>query len=995
VVTIAFQPALARARAALERGRHADAIGILTQALKSSGVKNEDEIGLRCALAEAWLMGDDVTQAVAILGRPPDSPRDDLPPALLSTLWRLHGRIAFAKGEQSRAIALLGRALRHAEQAHDSEAIGLAHYELGHCYKQVGDAAIVREHIAKAAPALHAAGNRRYLALLHSLSGIVLAQGGRMDEAIAALQQAERLATSVQAQDVLGIILNNQANVALIQHRNEQAVALSEQAAALQEQNGPGRGLALCLATLGQILVRLGKLERAEKVLLRALESRGQTQFNEITGAVYDSLAQIALMRGAYESAGDYLRRAGDAYGSYGGQTGLWYEWSIRVLEAKLAARRGATEEALRLANEIVAKAPPTEAIQADLIASEALIDAARVPEAETRLGNVGARIDARAMPGAWGEFLRLRGALHGSANRLSEAYHDIAQSSSVFELIGESYQGALSHLALGRLASRVGARSQAEHQFTVAASLFESLGAARDLVETQKSVSALPSAEATDPLASIGSDDAVVRRLIDAAAFPELLGHETAAAVRDTLDADCAVVFVGPKEGILRLVAWTGGDADRARAIAIRAVGRSHGTGFVVSEEAGRDIDGPRFVAILSPRPVADPFRRRLRMIAAIASQGFDLCAARQRPAHYDMRHVGMNMVATSLRAPAEIAHEQPLEPLLPGFLCASPAMMRVVEQIQRLQGNELTVLITGESGTGKELVARAIHVGSLRSSAVFLPYNCTTTTRELADSQLFGHRRGSFTGAVNDQLGLVRTATGGTLFLDEIGDLPLDVQPKLLRFLEQGEIMPIGETRPQRVDVRVIAATNADLEQRVAEGKFREDLYYRLAVIRILIPPLRDRREEIPHLTSLFMREVSERLGKPDVFLTPDTLELLAQHWWPGNVRQLRNEIQRLVALSHPGQGIGPEHLSPEITSTAIRQHAIGHVPSAAARLPGTSLAAAVDGLEREIIEATLLQSNGNISEAARSLGLTRRGLYLKLRRLGFETTPFADTK
>ena len=168
---------------------------------------------------------------------------------------------------------------------------------------------------------------------------------------------------------------------------------------------------------------------------------------------------------------------------------------------------------------------------------------------------------------------------------------------------------------------------------------------------------------------------------------------------------------------------------------------------------------------------------------------------------------------------------------------------MHRVVDQIQRLQGNDLTVLITGESGTGKELVARAIHVGSPRSAAVFLPYNCTTTTRELADSQLFGHRRGAFTGAVSDQPGLVRTAAGGTLFLDEVGDLPLDVQPKLLRFLEQGEIMPVGETRPQRVDVRVITATNADLEQRVAEGKFREDLYYRLSVIRIHVPPLRQR--------------------------------------------------------------------------------------------------------------------------------------------------------
>ena len=362
--------------------------------------------------------------------------------------------------------------------------------------------------------------------------------------------------------------------------------------------------------------------------------------------------------------------------------------------------------------------------------------------------------------------------------------------------------------------------------------------------------------------------------------------------------------------------------------------------------------------------------------MLAAIATQGFDLCAARQRPV-----------------APAEVIHEQPLEPLIPGFLCASPAMMRVVEQIQRLQGNDLTVLITGESGTGKELVARAIHVGSLRSAAVFLPYNCTTTTRELADSQLFGHKRGSFTGAVNDQIGLVRTAVGGSLFLDEIGDVPLDVQPKLLRFLEQGEIMPLGETRPQRVDVRVIAATNADLEQRVAEGKFREDLYYRLTVIRLIVPPLRDRREEIPHLTSLFLREASERLGKPDVFLTAESLELLAQYWWPGNVRQLKNEIQRAVALGQPGRGIGPEHLSPEISSAAISKAVESGRPSV--RGPIVSLAAAVDGLEREIIEATLHKSSGNISEAARSLGLTRRGLYLKLRRLGFETAPLSDTK
>src|SRR5712675_1549218 len=270
---------------------------------------------------------------------------------------------------------------------------------------------------------------------------------------------------------------------------------------------------------------------------------------------------------------------------------------------------------------------------------------------------------------------------------------------------------------------------------------------------------------------------------------------------------------------------------------------------------------------------------------------------------------------------------------------------MTRLVEQIQRLQGNDLTVLITGESGTGKELVSRAIHVGSHRSAGTFLPYNCTTTQRDLADSQLFGHRRGSFTGAITDQQGLIRTAAGGTLFLDEIGDLPLDIQPKLLRFLEQSEVMPVGETRPQAVDVRVLAATNADLEQRVAEGKFREDLYYRLSVIRIHVPPLRDRREEIPHLSTLFLREAAERLARPDVQLSSETLDLFANYWWPGNVRQLRNEIQRAVAMSAPGMTIEAAHLSPEIGSTRLSPTTF---PARSDHAP-VNLALAIEQVER----------------------------------------------
>ena len=254
-----------------------------------------------------------------------------------------------------------------------------------------------------------------------------------------------------------------------------------------------------------------------------------------------------------------------------------------------------------------------------------------------------------------------------------------------------------------------------------------------------------------------------------------------------------------------------------------------------------------------------------------------------------------------------------------------------------------------------------------------------------------MFGHRRGSFTGAVADQPGLIRSAAGGTLFLDEIGDLAIDVQPKLLRFLEQSEIMPIGETRPQRVDVRVLAATNADLEQRVAEGKFREDLYYRLAVIRIHVPTLRERREEIPHLSTFFLREASERLGKPDIELSSETLDVFSQYWWPGNVRQLKNEIQRAVALSAPGSPIEPSDLSPEISYTRIPST----MPAVPSRVrPAANLASAIEQVERDMIQAALDRAAGNISEAARGLGLTRRGLYLKLRRLGLESRAEVDT-
>jgi len=981
VLSVALQRVMTRAQAALERGRGAEATQILQQALRSTSLTRADELALRAVLAEAWLLQDDLTQASASLGRAPDTLREPVTPAILSNLWRLHGRLASARGDQSRAIALHGRALKQAEIAHDLRAVGLAHFELARCYKLVGDLGTMADHFAEAASALHAVGDKRNLALMNSLSGSALAQQGRYDEALTAFRQAERLATAAGADDVVAITCGNQANVAMIRHRYEQALHLAERSVSLHEQYPPGHGLAVALATLGQISIRLGAFARAADVLHRALEVRKALLFHETTGAIFDSLAQIHLVRGDYDQSEESLGKAREAYGAYDAHTPRWYDWSLRLIEARLAERRGQFARAIELADAILASpgVPPADEVHGHLVATEALSAAGRLEEAHRRLELMAPKVDARTTPGAWGEFLRVRGVVSALRGHATEGYHDLAQSANVFDLLGERYQAALSQLALGRLAARAGARSLALRALEQAGATFLELGAARDARDVDAARALLDQPGTGEFIGSpADADDAIVRRVVDAAALPELLGRETAAALLEVTGADAVILAVHGRDE-LRILARAGCDDDMARALARAAqAGTAVGGTRLVTEPLGADRDGPRVAVIALSRPLGYLVERRLRMLGAVAKQGFDLCEARERPA----------------RAIDSTAIERPLEPLVPGFLCAGPLMARVVDQIKRLQGNQLTVLVTGESGTGKELVARSIHVGSPRQNAMFLPYNCTTTTRDLADSQLFGHRRGSFTGAVSDQPGLIRSANGGTLFLDEIGDLPIDVQPKLLRFLEQREIMPIGETRPIDVDVRTLAATNADLEQRVAEGKFREDLYYRLSVIRIHVPPLRERRVEIPHLTSFFLREASDEMNKPDVEVSADVLDLFGQYLWPGNIRQLRNEVKRAVALSPPGGVVTPDLLSPDLANLT-RETAAAPVGPGGRRGPNVFLSTAVDDLEREMIRTSLDRCDGNISESARQLGLTRRGLYLKMRRLGFETPAGVDTK
>ena len=254
---------------------------------------------------------------------------------------------------------------------------------------------------------------------------------------------------------------------------------------------------------------------------------------------------------------------------------------------------------------------------------------------------------------------------------------------------------------------------------------------------------------------------------------------------------------------------------------------------------------------------------------------------------------------------------------PELPGFVAASPAMRKLRSELLRLAASRATVIVSGESGSGKEVVARALHDLSERAGESYVAFNCATVPRDLFEGQLFGYRRGAFTGAHSDQPGVIRAASGGTLFLDEIGELPLDIQPKLLRFLENGEVFPLGERKPVRVDVRVLAATHRDLAALVREGRFRDDLYYRLQVVPIHVPPLRERREDVPVLARHFVRLLTSKPEPP--VLAPDAISALVAHTWPGNVRELRNAIERALAFSPNVEVLRASDLHLEATRAA----------------------------------------------------------------------------
>jgi DNA-binding NtrC family response regulator len=323
-------------------------------------------------------------------------------------------------------------------------------------------------------------------------------------------------------------------------------------------------------------------------------------------------------------------------------------------------------------------------------------------------------------------------------------------------------------------------------------------------------------------------------------------------------------------------------------------------------------------------------------------------------------------------------------------GMIGRGPVMQELFGMIRRLAPHVRTALITGETGTGKELVARALHKTGPRRERRFVTVNCSAVVETLFESELFGHVRGAFTGATENKPGLFELADGGTLFLDEIGELPLTVQAKLLRVLEQGEVHRVGSLEPRRVNVHVLAATNRDLRVQVASGRFRSDLYYRLNIVEVKLPPLRDRREDIPYLTAAFVRDTSERLQKPLLGLTPGAERMLTAAHWEGNVRELRNVIERACILTD-GDFITEREVANSLPAAgpAAPIHA-APPPSAHPFMPVTSSDSdLLVNVERDHIQRALVRAGGNKKAAAKMLGLSRRALYRRLERLDLSST------
>jgi hydrogenase-4 transcriptional activator len=938
----------------------------------------------RCALSTALeMLGHyrDSLAAVAMYEAP--EARAKLDPTL-STKLRVQIALAYNyNGDHPKAIALLNATLR--ELPEEGAEVGSVYAALARVYRRIAEYNIARDYSQRALESYRQTGDWRGLSEAYFGLGMADVHEGQYENSLKNLEQAAQLIGDHPASYLLGRIYINMAGACSLLKRPLDGIAYIEKGIAYLERTDHKASAADGYNNLAINLIPIGQWDRGQEALERALSLATEVDENYArVPMILDSLGELRMLRGDLEEAKSYLDRAVTLANKNGNK---WYEGqALRTLgRCYLAMEQPAdamtmAKSALALANKIGDRQAICES---RLLLAEAFLECHETEECSANLQGLAELItDSPADLLLAGDAQRVSGLLEMTKSDADSAAQHFGRSVSIFDLLGDRYRAARAHYELGR-AYGSGQPERAAEQLALAVNTFRELGAHLDLEKAETATQALEHGAAPAKQTTSALSQLLTLRLAEAVASRALLLRELAAVIHQETNARRVVILEPAEEERQHVVVAHGCDNKEAAGLADEFASletasererftRKRDTAIIML----RPSDALPATLLVSPKEKLQlPGGLALDPLLRVVELGMDVCALRSR-SQSGHRAEEANSLSGSI---------------MPGFIHSSPAMTRLVEEVHKIRSSDVTVLVTGESGTGKELVARAIHALSTRRDKVFVPFNCTAVPKELSEGYLFGYRRGSFTGAIKDSDGVIRAAAAGTLFLDEIGDLPIDVQPKLLRFLQEGEIQPLGEQRPMKVDVRIIAATNTDLEEMVTQSRFREDLYYRLNIIRLRVPPLRERRSEIPTIVNYYINHYSAKFGRRDIQMTPQAVDLLMVGDWPGNVRQLCNEVQRIVARTEDGTLITPELLSPELrlmkaVSAPATVTPIGTTTSGVSLtvpLQNTTLAEALSEVERKMIAEALRKHRGNISRAARELGLTRRGLYLKLDR------------
>lgn len=967
----------------LDRGLTDDARSRLTSLLARAVNHPTILAEARCALSVALEMQGHYRDSLAAVSmyELPDA-RTKLDPELIT---KLRVQIAFAytyNGDHPKAIALLNSTLRSLPE--EGAEVGLVYGALARVYRRISENNIARDYSQRALESYRKTGDWRGLAEAYFGLGLSDMNEGHHETSLEHFEQCAQLIGEHPASYMLGRTYINMAGACWFLKRPQDGIQYLEKGIRYLERTDHKTSAADGYNNLGINLILIGQWDRGQEALERALALATEVDENySRIPMILDSLGELQMLRGDLNEAKSYLDRAVSLATQHSNR---WYKGqALRTLSRCYLAMEQ-PEEALtgaKTALEIGQSISDRQGIgESHLLLAEASLVMGDLTECTANLREVSELVtDSTADLVLAGEAQRVQGLAEMSRNDPEVAAQHFGRSVSIFDLLGDRYRAARAHYELGR-AYALTQGDRAAEQLARAVNTFRELGALLDLEKAETATRQLEKAAPIIRPEHSALSQLLTLRLTEAVASRPLLLRELAAVIHQETNAKRIMILEAEDEGRERVVVAHGLDNAGASALADEYATSSANdktAAFIKKHDMAVIALASSYALpatlLISPGDRAKlPGGLSLDPLLRVVELGMDVCALRARTLSNQNSEEGNALTGSSL---------------MPGFIHSSPAMTRLVEEVHKIRSSDVTVLVTGESGTGKELVARAIHALSARRDKIFVPFNCTAVPKELSEGYLFGYRRGAFTGAVKDSDGVIRTAAHGTLFLDEIGDLPLDVQPKLLRFLQEGEIQPLGEQRPIQVDVRIIAATNSDLEEMVAQGRFREDLYYRLNVIRLRVPPLRERRSEIPTMVNYYVNHYSAKFGRRDIQIAPQSVDLLMVADWPGNVRQLCNEVQRVVARSEDGALITAEQLSPELRrmntiATPSTVTAIGLGQDSSVNVPANAtLNEALGEVERKMIREALRKHNGNISRAARELGLTRRGLYLKLDR------------